>query len=133
MDTISQIKPHRFYPSGNLDDLLFGGIDLCYILTKHDNIYVIRETITLDLQREEGSKRNKIIASNFLLNCIHLLGIFAATASSIEDSSSRSVALGHCCAAFLQGWQSSHEMYSQKIWEDWEDKKNIDITVNIPQ
>ena len=31
-----------------------------------------------------------------------------------------------------QGCQSSHEMYSQKIWEDWEDKKNIDMTVNIP-
>ena len=31
-----------------------------------------------------------------------------------------------------QSCQSSHQMYSQKIWEDWEDEKNIDMTVNIP-
>lgn len=106
LHTISNIKPHRLYPSGNEDDLLFGAMDLHYIIIKCQTVETIQDVVLIDLNQQLRKGNGIIVNSDetrFILNSIQLVGIFSALARYIPDANVRAKQLEFCCATFFGG------------------------------
>ena len=106
INTIREIQPHRFYPSGNEDDVLF---------SVEDMIYIINNVLHFDIKLQEKKKKEVIFNSaetNFFVNLIQVIGVFANMSRSIPESSKQ---ISHLldCFTLLMPWMQFRQFVVQ--------------------
>ncbi|CAL4155026.1 unnamed protein product, partial [Meganyctiphanes norvegica] len=97
--TLSEIKPHHLYPSGDEDESLLSVDDLTIIIYKKDITNIISTDIISqirNIKRVFGDSKE----ARFMTHYIQLIGIFSILAHSIPDPFKYKDEIRRCYGAF---------------------------------
>ncbi|CAL4162149.1 unnamed protein product [Meganyctiphanes norvegica] len=104
--TICEVKPHRLYPSGKEDDVLFTVKEFNCIFSHIFNKVCIHHIISIDLNKQLNETHEVIdnnIATRFISHTLQIMGVYTAMARSNSDSKAKISELNHC-SNILMGW-----------------------------